>query len=339
MKKSMQMLLMLLLVSVMVIAGCSSEEPVVNTYEGGELATPIKVEAKETESEPEVVEEEPVVVVVENENLTEYPYTFTDKFGNDITIESKPETYVSFAPEITETIFELGVGENLVGRSSYCDYPSEALDVADMGTLFEFSIEAVIEASPDVVFLSSMVSEETYVQLIDNGLIVAVFDYDSNLSGTMDQITNIAAITNRIDQGMTINDRIVAAIEDLTAKASDREKKTLYFAVGVGEYTSTATGDTFMHDIIQAVGITNVAADGSNWMYTVEQIVEDDPDYVICSNKYEMKEKIESLEGYKDLRAVTEGKLYEIDENIFFRQGPRVVEAMYVLEALVYQAN
>ncbi len=275
----------------------------------------------------------------ENEFVTVYPYTFTDKFGNEVTIEEEPETIISFAPEITETVFALGVGDELVGRSSYCDYPAEAADVPDLGTLFEINVEAIIEKEPDLVFLSSMVSEDQYQSLLDSGLSLFCVDYDDKLVGTMDQIKLIGDVLNRVEEAKEINKKIQDAIDDMTAKQADREDVSMYFVVAAGEYTSTATGDTYMNDIIQTVGARNVAEEGTNWMYTVEQLVEDDPDVLICSNINDMKAKIESLKGYKDLRAVKEGSLYEVDENLFFRQGPRVVDAMYKLEAILFQAD
>lgn len=329
-------LLVLILVMTFAVVGCGKETPTESTYAEAEADTS-KVEATTEATTEETTQAE----TLSREGLvqTSYPFTFTDKFGNEMTIESKPETIVSFAPEITETIYALGSGSQLVGRSTYCDYPAEVAEVADLGTLFEFSIEKVIEVNPDVVFLSSMVSEDVYAQLVDSNITVAVFDYDDNLMGTQEQIANIGAIIDQNDQAKAINADIQATIDELTQKAQTREPKSVYFAVSVGEYTSAATGDTFMNDIIVTTGAENAAADGTFWMYTVEQLVEKDPDILICSNKYDTKATIESLDGYKDLTAVKEGRLFEVDENIFFRQGPRVVEAMYAVEKIVYGDN
>lgn len=326
--------LALLLVLVFVVVGCGKEDVTETVYESKDTVEEAKEVAEEVQ---EVVEEtKEVVEEVQDDMMTVYPYTFTDKFGNDITIETKPEVIVSFAPEITETIFALGKGDTLVGRSSYCDYPAEALDVTDLGSLFEFSLESVIEVNPDIVFLSSMVSEEVYQQLVDNKIQVATFDYDDNLIGTMTQINTIGDIIDSKMKAAELSGAIQAGIDDLTEKAAGRQATSVYFAVSVGEYTSAATGDTFINDIIVTTGATNAAADGTFWMYTVEQLVEQDPDFVICSDKYETKGNIESLDGYKDLTAVKEGRLFEVDENIFFRQGPRVVEALYILDDIIF---
>ncbi len=337
--KRLRSLWLLLLLVAMVTVGCGQEDVVSDNYENDETSGTVAEETSEETAEETAEETVAQPVVKENEFLTEYPFTFTDKFGNEVTIEEEPQNLVSFAPEITETIFAMGIGDKLIGRSTYCDYPAEAAEVPDLGTLFELNLEAIIEKEPDLVFLSSMVSEDQYKTLVDSGLTVFTVDYDDKLVGTMDQIQLIGDALNRVDQANAINGRIQDAIDDLTAKQADRDEVSMYFVVSAGEYTSTATGDTFMHDIIQTVGARNVAEEGTYWMYTVEQLVEDDPDVMLCSNRYDMKATIETLEGYKDLRAVTEGHLYEVDENIFFRQGPRVVEAMYVLEAILFHAQ
>lgn len=267
---------------------------------------------------------------------TVYPYEFVDKFGNTIVIAEEPKAIISFSPEQTETLFAIGKGTDMIGRSTYCDYPEAALALPDMGSLFDFNLEAVLDVKPDLVFLSSMVSEDVYKSLVDNGITVAVFDYDQSLAGTMTMIETVGHIVNRNAEAVSVNAGIQGAIDDIAARAANREPKSVYYAVSVGDYTSAATGDTFINDIITTIGATNAAADGTFWMYTVEQLVEKDPDFVICSQNWDMKATIESLDGYKDLTAVKEGRLVEVDENIFSRQGPRVVDALYALENIVY---
>lgn len=267
---------------------------------------------------------------------TVYPFEFVDKFGKSIIVEKEPMAIVSFSPELTETLFAIDKGDQVIGRSSYCDFPAEVMDKKDMGSLFDFNLETVLDVKPDLVLLSSMVSEDVYNSLVDNGIQVAVFDYDQTLEGTMTMIRTVGEIVNRNVQAQAINETIQAAIDDIGTRAKSREPKSVYYAVSVGDYTSAATGDTFIGDIITTIGATNAAQDGTYWTYTVEQLVEKDPDYVICSKLWDTKATIESLDGYKDLTAVKEGRLIEVDENIFSRQGPRVVDALYTLEKIVY---
>jgi len=342
-KNTQKIFLMLsLLLCISLFVGCKASTTD-ETYDANAVSNEAEVvtsdekeEATEATVATEVVEETAETSSSVDAESTVYPLEFVDKFGNTIIIQEEPMAIVSFSPEITETLFALGKGPQVIGRSSYCDYPSEVAQVKDMGSLFDFSLETVLEVKPDLVFLSSMVSEDIYKSLVDNGIVVAVFDTDQTLLSTKTLIETIGNIVNKKSEALQVTNSIQAALDDIATRAKDREKKSVYYAVSVGEYTSAATGDTFIGDIINAIGATNAAEDGTDWMYTVEQLVEKDPDFVICSQLWDTKATILSLDGYKDLTAVKEGRLMEVDENLFSRQGPRVVDALYTLETIVY---
>lgn len=350
--KNFKLLVMLLVLATILVVGCGKSSTD-SAYDGDKISLGIEKQeadeaaSKAAEETTEAVTEEsedtvevPVnnepVVIVEDFAATVYPYTFVDKFGNEITIESKPENVISFSPEHTEMLFAMEAGDMLVGRSSWCNYPAEAADVADMGSLFDFNLEQVLAAEPDIVVLSSMTNEDVYNLLIENGLTPVCFDFDKSLAGTMNYIRYMGQIVDHQEQAVAIIDNIRTTINEVKTRAADRESKSVYYVVSAGDYTSTATGDTFIHDMIITTGAINVAEDGTDWMYTVEQLVEKDPDILICSENWDTKATIESLEGYKDLTAVKEGRLYEVDENIFSRQGPRVAEALILLEDIIY---
>ena len=65
-----------------------------------------------------------------------------------------------------------------------------------------------------------------------------------------------------------------------------------------------------------------------------EKLIEQDPDIIICSKYYDAKAGIEQAQGYKDLRAVKEGRLLEIDNNLLDRQGPRLADGLEELAKL-----
>jgi len=76
---------------------------------------------------------------------------FTDALGNDISITKKPEKIVSLAPGNTEILFALGLGDRVVGVTSYCDYPPEALNKEKVGGFYNPSVELVVNLTPDLI--------------------------------------------------------------------------------------------------------------------------------------------------------------------------------------------
>lgn len=266
-----------------------------------------------------------------------YPVTVTDFFGQAIVIEEEPQTIISMAPELTETIYALGLGDRMIGRSQYCDYPLEVESVETFGSLFEINIEALVEKEPDIVFLSSMASEEVVTALKDQGLTVLAMSYKSDFEGTYAYMLQIGQIFNREEEANVIVDEIKATVGTVTEKIQGQEAPTVYYVVGAGEYGDyTATGDTFVHGILTLGGGDNIAKDSEGWSYSLEQIIEKDPTYIFCADKFGMKEQLETTEGYKELTAVKEGRIYEIDDNMFSRQGPRVGLAVETVAKILF---
>lgn len=273
----------------------------------------------------------------EEASQEEGAYSFTDVFGNTIVLETLPTTYVSFAPEITEILYAIGAGDGLVGRSTYGNYPEAVLEVEELGTLSDFNMERVVELEPDLVFISSLASEENYQQFVDAGLTPVALSYGSTLAGTMDYIQQIGEITGHEEEAEPVIIAIDEAINGAKERGANREAKSVYYVVAAGEGGDyAATGDTFIGQIIEVTGATNAAADGTDWMYNVEQLVEKDPDVIIGSNAYGVLDSLSELDGYKDLTAVKEGRVYDVNPDIFDRQGPRVVEAIEQMETIVY---
>ncbi len=331
----MKKLLTVLMTMIMVTAlmGCGQNTPTEAEATTTAATTEAMIEATtEAEVETAVVEMTEVSAVE-----SDYPVVLIDKYGNEITIEKQPESMISMSPELTEIIFALGAGEKMIGRSSYCNFPEEAAEVEDFGSLFDLNIESIVAAQPDVIFLSSMASEDLVNSLLDNELTVVTVDKDSQLQGTYEQFTLVGSVIGEKDAAEALIKEVQAKITAVEEKVAGLEAPTVYYVVYAGDgYDSTATGDTFVHDMIVSAGGDNVAKDGEFWSYSVESLVEQNPEMLFCGDAEGTKTRIQGLEGYKELTAVVEDRLYEVNADIFSRQGPRIGEAIEVMAGLIH---
>jgi iron complex transport system substrate-binding protein len=98
----------------------------------------------------------------------------------------------------------------------------------------------------------------------------------------------------------------------------------------------TAGKGTFIGKMIEMAGGKNAADDVEGWSYSLEKLVEKNPDIMICSMYYDTKKGIQSTNGYKDLDAVKNGKLFEIDNNLLDRQGPRLADGLVELAKIIH---
>jgi ABC-type Fe3+-hydroxamate transport system substrate-binding protein len=91
----------------------------------------------------------------------------TDEIGRTIKVKARPERIISLAPSITETLFALGLGDRVVGITSYCNYPPEAAQKEKLGDTMRPSIEKIIALKADLVIASTSSQLEQFVSSLD----------------------------------------------------------------------------------------------------------------------------------------------------------------------------
>ncbi|HEY9061699.1 MAG TPA: ABC transporter substrate-binding protein [Pseudobacteroides sp.] len=270
-------------------------------------------------------------------NAPLYPLTITDSYGRQVEIDAEPQKVISIAPNITEMIYALGRSSKLIGRSEYCDYPEDAKKIASVGSLEDPSIEKVVELKPDLVIVSTHFKKEVIEKLESMGVKVAAFYGQESFEGVYSTIENVGTVLNAKDNADKLIKGMKAKVQSVTDRVKDKPKPSVYYVVSYGKMGDyTAGKDTFIGQMIQIAGGKNAADDVQGWSYSLEKLVEKNPEILICSKYYNSKQGIESTSGYKDLSAVKNGKLLEIDNNLLDRQGPRLADGLTQLAKAIH---
>lgn len=266
-----------------------------------------------------------------------YPLKVVDSYNRTITIEKEPKRIIAIAPNITEGIYALGKGTSLVGRSDYDDYPAKANNVTSVGGLLKPNIEKIVELKPDVVIASTHFDKDVIKKLEGLNIKVVVLYGEENFAGVYDTMSKLGQIINASDKALSIISAMQKKVADVTKKVKGAKKPTVYYVAGFGKSGDfTAGKDTFIGNMIDMAGGENAAKDVVGWKYSVEKLVEKNPDVLICSKLYDSKKGIKATSGYKDLKAVKSGKLLEVDENIIARQGPRLADGLEAIAKLIH---
>jgi len=266
-----------------------------------------------------------------------YSYSVTDAEGVETTLDKLPARVVSISPAITETFAAVAGLDALVGRTSYCDYPAEVSAIDDIGTLYEPNIEKIISLDPDVVLLSAHTDPAVSQALRDAGLkVVRIYGEDDfdGAYGMVETIGDVMGVREKADGLVADMKAKVAAVE---AKVKDLPKKTVYYVVDAGEWGDyTATGDTYVSAMLERAGGDNIAKDASGWAFSLELIIERDPAVLITSQMSGLKAMLPDMNGYKDLTAVKEGNVAELDTNPIDRIGIRFADGFEALARAIH---
>ncbi len=266
---------------------------------------------------------------------TEYPLTVTDSYGDTITLESEPMNVISVAPNLTETMFALGVGDKLVGRSEYCDYPDEALDIPSVGSMYYPDIEAIVSMEPDLVIVSTHFDEESTEKLEELDIPIITLYEENSYDGVYDIITTLGEVMNCQQAAADCIAEMQETVAEVQEIVAGQDEPTVYYVTGYGEYGDfTCGGDTFTGQILTLAGADNIAQEVSGWSITTEEIIEADPEIIILAEY--MKDDFMATSPYSELTAVKEGNVYVIDNNLVERQGYRNAEGVRAVAEICY---
>ncbi|MGL4656459.1 MAG: ABC transporter substrate-binding protein [Sarcina sp.] len=257
----------------------------------------------------------------------------TDSSDHTVKITEKPQKIVSLSPSITEIVAALGGESRLIGRTDYCDYPEEIKDSVAVGGTMDPTLEKIVELDPDLVIASTHTSKEVVEKLRELKIPTVFLNEQENFDGTFSAIMETGRMIGEVDKANEIIKEMSAKREKVQAAVNNHikggERKTVYFTNSFGENGDFAAGgDTFISEILELAGGVNIAKDVKGWQYSKEKLIEKDPDIIIVPSGRDLKKQLSELEGYKDLTAVKNGQVFEIDENMISRQGPRVDEAL-----------
>ncbi|AGY76884.1 ABC transporter substrate-binding protein [Clostridium autoethanogenum] len=273
----------------------------------------------------------------ESTKNTAYPLKLKDSTNTEITIQSEPKKVVSLSPNVTETIYALNKQNILVGRTDFCTYPTQASKIPSVGTITDPSAEKIVELKPDVVIASNLTKPDILKKLQQLNIKVLTISKNESFENTYNNIENIGKIVNANKKAYSIVSNMKEKVKVVQEKVKGKSTPTVYYVVSYGTSGDfTAGKDTFVGKMIEMAGGKNAASDVTGWNYSLEKLVEKNPDILICSNKFNSKNGIKSTKGYKDLDAVKKNKLFEIDEDIISRQGPRLADGLEALAKIIH---
>ncbi len=257
--------------------------------------------------------------------------------GTVVTLGGIPERVVSLGPNITETIFALGKGDLLVGRTDYCNYPPEAASVPSVGRLTDPSLETILLLEPDLVIGSTHMKKETAEKISAMGIPVLNLYGEQNFDGVYRIISSTAQALDAEEEGRALVQEMKNRVRSVEERVKDLPRPRVYYVIGYGEYGDyTAGGNTFIGQLLTMAGAENVASGLEGWRYSLEELVSQNPDLLICSAYANAREGIMASPGYRELSSVRAGRVYPIDNNMLDRQGPRLAEGLAELAGIIH---
>ncbi|AEF17984.1 ABC-type transporter, periplasmic subunit [Thermoanaerobacterium xylanolyticum LX-11] len=262
---------------------------------------------------------------VKTEVKDTFPLKITDFMGRQVTIKKEPKRIVSLSPSTTELIYAIGAGKNVVGVTNYDDYPPEVKSVAKVGGYEGPNIEAIMAQKPDIVFASNLSGKDQMETIEKSGIPVVVLEAQ-NINQIYDSIKILGEITGNVEKGNEIISSMKDKIKEINDKVKDLPKVNVFYVVDTNGNWTAGKG-TFIDELITLAGGNNVASDANGWaQYSMEKLVQKNPDVIITSPHAANANEIKNMAGYKDTKAAKDGKIFIIsNDDIVTKPSNRIV--------------
>ena len=281
---------------------------------------------------------------IQGQEEAQFPLTVTDALGREVTISEQPQAIISLSPSVTETLFAIGAGPQVVGRTEYCNYPAEVESLPTVGgfSASSISVETIVSLEPDLVILGTSHQAELVTPLEESGITVFVVDAIS-VNDIFDSIQILGEVTGHVDDAQQVINHMYSRIGAIAVKINtipQDERLTVFYEVW-HEPLMTTTAQTYIGELITLAGGVNIFndLDESYPSISAEQIIDSDPAVIMGPSSHGDQltaEIIASRDGWSNLTAVAEENIYIIDGNIISHSGPRITDALEIITAQLY---
>jgi cobalamin transport system substrate-binding protein len=252
--------------------------------------------------------------------------------NGDVEIAEQPQRIVSLSPSLTELLFAIDAGDQVVAVDKHSDFPA-GTPLTDLSG-FQPNVEAIGGYEPDLVVVAG--DRDGVVPALDTlGIPTLLLPSAASLDDVYGQIDVLGAATGHPDAATTLAAGLRSDLERLAASVPERDEQLSYF-YELSDDLYTVTSDTFVGELLGLAGMTSIAdavdnAAGGFPQLSAEYVVDADPDVIFLAHTDGTRQdpgEVAARPGWSQLRAVQNDAVIVLDPDVSSRWGPRIVELL-----------
>jgi iron complex transport system substrate-binding protein len=247
-----------------------------------------------------------------------------------------PARIVSLSPNTTETLFTLGAGDRLVGRSRFCDYPPEVRRIPSVGGYVDASLEAILALAPDLVIGARGPAGPALVNKLGSMGIATFFPSTESMAEIDAMIVELGKRIGLADRAVEVV-TLLRARRGAIARAVEGEPRTRVLLVfGTSPIVAAGPG-SFPDEMVRLANAENVVTTGAGYpTLGVERLMTLRPEMIVNASMTgtpgEQGDGIRRDDpGWRELAAVREGRVVAIHDEAVLRPGPRIGDGLATL--------
>lgn len=269
--------------------------------------------------------------------------TNSDKSTKNEQSEKSYDRIISLIPSNTEILYELGLGDKVVGVSTVDDYPKEVKDKKQFDAM-KLNKEALLKAKPDLILAhESQKSTDGKVLngLKDSGVKVVYVKDAQSIDEMYETFKQVGKVTGKEKEANALVKETKNNIKKVVNSVpKDAKSQKVFMEVSSEPEIYTAGKNTFFDDMLKQLKAKNSFSNLDGWQkVSKEAIIKKNPDVMISTMgilEKDYQQIIDKRGGFESLNAVQKGRIEAVNGDQISRPGPRIDDGLKALRDAIY---
>jgi len=270
-------------------------------------------------------------------NIT--PRTFIDDAGRKLYVAKAPTRVVSLAPSITEMLFALGLDEQIVGVTEFCDFPVAAKAKSKVGYTNP-NLESLVALRPELIVAPREFHRANVLAKLEELKIPVLLLEANSVENIFSHIHTLGRIFDRSTEAHAMTAAMRSRMAEIISRTEHLPRTRVLYVINSRPLITVGPG-SYIHQMIGLAGGINIAS-GATAPYprlTMETVLKEDPEVLIFpmgSVETVPRREQEEWRRWTTLTAVQQNRLREVSANALNRPGPRVMDGLEELARVIH---
>lgn len=251
----------------------------------------------------------------------------TDDTGETVRLQRPAQRIISLAPHITEQLYAIGAGEQLVGAVDYSNYPEAAKQLPRVGGYSRLDLEAILTLRPDLVVGWKSGNDGRQLERLRQLGMTVYLSEPRQLGDIASSMQRLGRLSGHPDVAEEEVRDFTQTLQRLASMNRDQPRVRVFYQIW-NRPLMTVNAEHLISDVIRLCGGTNIFADLSALTPKVSQeaVLAADPDLIIASGMAEERpEWLDDWRRWSRLKAVRNNQLKFIPPDLLQRATPRLL--------------
>ena len=251
-----------------------------------------------------------------------------DDNGQEVRLEQPTQRIISLAPNITEVLFYIGAGEQIVGADEYSNYPEAAKSILRVNNHAAANYELILSLKPDLVIAWQSGNGDKIINPLRKlGIPVFVVE-TSKMEAIPNLFRRFGQLTGNRDKAEQLADNFSQRLKALGAAQINKPLVRTFYQIW-DEPLITLNGKHMVSDVITLCGGENIFADAVPLVphVNIESVVAADPQMIIAGGSQEEQPLwYSSWKQWRGISAVINKHIYLVPSDLMQRHSARILE-------------